>query len=164
MLSFAASFSPQHARGEPSERDEKIEDLGAGRQAVAADRFAAQFERALLGEKDRAGLAGARARLGQVLSKKIRLVDRVCGLDEVQKRKLELAGRGDVKQLFDRVEAVRSSYSAARLGDDGARAAGANFLIAPDGLISEMTAVRAVLNSGPFDDESLFTKTLNRIL
>jgi hypothetical protein len=44
------------------------------------------------------------AKLKTAVQQKLVVVDRACGLTDVQKERLELAGRGDGKQLLDRVE------------------------------------------------------------
>ncbi len=46
----------------------------------------------------------ARFRLESILSARVDKIARQCGLTEVQKRKLLLAGRGDIKRFFDRAE------------------------------------------------------------
>ncbi len=66
------------------------------------------------------------------LRQKIAIVDRVCGLTGPQKEKLELAGRGDIKRLFDRVEKVARHFElvkddrqeAERLYEENARRSG----------------------------------------
>src|SRR5262245_20658009 len=49
----------------------------------------------------------ARKRLEVVLALRADAVDRVCSLSDVQKKKLKLAGRGDIKRFFDQIEDLR---------------------------------------------------------
>jgi hypothetical protein len=49
------------------------------------------------------GVAGARGWLYSRLTFKIDYIDRVCGITSAQRRKLELAGRGDIKRFCDEV-------------------------------------------------------------
>jgi hypothetical protein len=50
------------------------------------------------------GKDAARARLESILTTRVERIGRQCTLTEVQKRKLLLAGRGDIKRFFDRAE------------------------------------------------------------
>ena len=49
------------------------------------------------------GTDAARFRLETILAARVDKIARQCGLTEVQKKKLLLAGRGDIKRFFDRV-------------------------------------------------------------
>lgn len=48
--------------------------------------------------------------LDSLLKEKIALVDKICDLTDVQKKKLELAGRGDIKRLTDRVKELKTQF------------------------------------------------------
>lgn len=52
----------------------------------------------------------ARNRLEQALTRKIAELDAVCTLTAEQKKKLELAGTGDIARIFDRVEELRRRF------------------------------------------------------
>ena len=54
------------------------------------------------------------AKLKTAVQQKIVVVDRVCGLTDAQKEKLELAGRGDGKQLLEHVEKMVAQFKAER--------------------------------------------------
>ena len=54
--------------------------------------------------------AAVRTRFDSLLSLRIDFIDRICGLSEIQKKKLFLAGRGDVKRFFDRVDEKRKAF------------------------------------------------------
>jgi hypothetical protein len=94
-----------------------------------------------------------RAQFAAALAEEIHTVDQYCGLTEAQRKKLDLAGRGDIKQFFDRVEELRTSYVGPPLTrDERARA------------ITEMRRVNQLLQAGLLHDESLFRKTLRQTL
>jgi hypothetical protein len=54
--------------------------------------------------------AAARKRLEASVSVHVDHIDRACRLTEAQKKKLQLAGRGDIKRFFDRYEVVRQKF------------------------------------------------------
>jgi hypothetical protein len=112
------------------------------------DSALSEFDQALLGVREPSGLADARNRLDRILTRAIDGVDAVCALDDGQKRKLGLAGRGDIKQLHDRIEGLRQRFENARR--DGADEDVFN------SIRTETSAVRLILKSGPFDDDSRF--------
>ena len=56
----------------------------------------------------------ARARLDANLGLRIDDLDRACSITEVQKKKLKLAGLGDIKRYYDRVEDLKRKYTPAR--------------------------------------------------
>src|SRR5262249_32777332 len=49
-----------------------------------------------------------RGRLAPILEHKIAAIDRFCGLSGIQRRKLELSGRGDIKRRLDAIDRARS--------------------------------------------------------
>jgi thiol-disulfide isomerase/thioredoxin len=95
--------------------------------------------------------APARSQLDELLAMKIEYVDGICELTDEQKKKAELAGRGDIDHLIDRIEALRkkspSDESNAHVDD----------------LLRENEALKHLLD-GPFEKPSLFSKTLRRLL
>ena len=74
-------------------------------------------------------------------------------LSRPQMEKLQLAGRGDVKRFFDRVEASRPEFDAVRKDLD----AGHRFLL------NDLKPLCAQFKDGPFGADSLFAKTLRKI-
>ena len=57
---------------------------------------------------------GARTRLDANLALRIDDLDRACAVTELQKKKLKLAGLGDIKRYYDRVEDLKRKYSTRR--------------------------------------------------
>jgi hypothetical protein len=103
--------------------------------------------------------ADGRLLLVAQLGEKIESVDRICELTDEQRRKLQLAGRGDITRLCDRVEGLRANFEdvdAAIDVDARGQLAGA--------LTQQAEAVRRSLISGLFEQESLFAKTLKTTL
>ena len=55
-------------------------------------------------------MVAAQVRLSRVLKKRIEATHRSCGLNHSQTRKLELAGRGAIKQLFDSIAEQKQAF------------------------------------------------------
>jgi len=100
--------------------------------------------------------AGVRLWLDALLLRKVETVDRFSRLTEWQKQKLHLAGRGDIKRFFDSVDEQRRQI----------------LMIDENALdrkkIDELTQaarqLRHVLDLGPFEEGSLFARTVRRSL
>src|ERR1017187_9926156 len=52
----------------------------------------------------------AQARLSRVLKKRIEAINRSCGLNDPQTKKLELAGRGAIKHLIESISAQKQAF------------------------------------------------------
>jgi len=94
--------------------------------------------------------AEVRRELAHYLREKIVAVDLVCQLTDGQKQKLQLAGRGDIERLLNRVAEQRRQLQPH--DNDERRAIPQNFQL-------EAEAMRDAVRSDPFDDGSLFAKT-----
>ncbi len=112
----------------------------------------------LIFSQDRSAVA-ARERLLERLEHEIDAVDRICDLTNVQNEKLRLAGRGDVKRLLDRVDAIGT-----RIGDVSEIGDLNDFVKWANELSVETEALQPVLATGPFDGNSLFVKALKTTL
>jgi len=95
----------------------------------------------------------ARRKLDTLLAQKVRAVDLVCRLTDVQKQKLQLAGRGDNKRLIDRVEEIGGQLQL--LNDESTDI---------DALIQEAELLSRGSRPAFPDDASLFVKTLAKAL
>jgi hypothetical protein len=73
-------------------------------------------------------------------------------LTNSERAKLRLAGRGDIKRFFDRVEDERNDFELHRVGFENGLAA-----------LRRLRPLSDTFNQGPFDDGSLFVKTLRKI-
>ncbi len=100
-----------------------------------------------------AGAAQFRRRIEFSLTARVSGVDRICLLTDAQRKKLYLAGRGDIKRFFDRVDAHR------RKAREGAIDAATLRVILQE-------VGRGTPNSRPdlFGDESMFAKVLKSTL
>jgi hypothetical protein len=134
---------------DPVGADDLEDDVAAedesGWRARVSD---AGFDRSLYGGAS--DEAAARQQLAALLQQ---AVD-----DLSQKQKLQLAGRGDIKRLFDRIEESRRGIQAHVIHD----VAGMQALCLE--LSRALTPLRKSLKTGPLGEGSLFARTLNRAL
>jgi hypothetical protein len=139
FLTATSLFAPQ-SEGRPPLND--------------ADVYA--FRTAIFGKNLNA--ATASILLEAQLSEKLASVDRSCGLTSVEIQRLQLAGRGDIKRYFDRVDSLRSKFQEGPDTDDEKDRAWAETLEV------EAATLRRTLNTGVFEDGSLFAKILKKTL
>jgi hypothetical protein len=108
-----------------------------------------QFEQWVYNRSGGAGIA--RNRLNATLDLHIDEVCRVCRITPEQKKKLQVAGRGDIKRFFDRVDEAKRRYM--RVMND------------PNHNIWEdVQPLQAILGRGLFGDDSIFSKTVKSTL
>jgi len=108
-----------------------------------------QFEQWVFNRMGGAGIA--RNRLKAALELHIDEINRFCGMTEPQKRKLQLAGQGDIKRFFDRVDEAKRRY----------------LLVMNDqnhNIWEDVQPLQNALNVGIFGDESIFAKTVKTTL
>jgi hypothetical protein len=98
-------------------------------------------------------LESVRAYLESELTNRIDAIDRQSHLTPDQTNKLLLAGKGDIKRLFDQIEDERKQFEVIRTDVRGCQ----RFL---RGLQPLALSVR----EGPFSGDSLFAKTLRKVL
>jgi hypothetical protein len=125
-------------------------------QAGAADpkvpAFEAEFNQSALGLSDEATL---QSELEGVVTKKIAAIDRRYHLSAAQKERLTLAGRGDIRRLFDRLHVAREKFVAtSRRGNENAIQAGR----------VEAAVLNWEFTRGAFGEGSLFAKAQNTVL
>jgi hypothetical protein len=112
----------------------------------------AQFQQLMFGRAV-ASAAAPRDWAERLLADEIQLVDSQCRLSDEQRRKLQLAGRGDIKLCFDRIEELRQRTTTRDLSAAEWEAA-----------LVDLRAASGVFQGGLFVEGSLFRKTLARIL
>lgn len=95
----------------------------------------------------------ARKRLNSQLSSQVQAMDRLYSLSDAQKKKLQLAGKGDIHQHFSRLFEMRLKVTAAPLQRE-------QFVE----LMKELQPIQNVMQEHIFGEESLFQKTLRNIL
>ena len=110
-----------------------------------------QFDQWVFGgpRNSRAG----RNKLDSLLTLQVDDVARMCTLSEAQKKKLLLAGRGDIKRFFDQVEEKRQKFG--KVKNDKTKF---------NEIYQELVPLQAALNSGLFGDGSIYSKTIRRVL
>jgi hypothetical protein len=99
------------------------------------------------------GTDAARVRLETILATRVEKIARRSALTEVQKKKLLLAGRGDIKRLFDRVDEMKANLK----GD----AEDQKKLM---GFLEEMRLQRIDARGDVFGEGSIFAKALKTTL
>jgi hypothetical protein len=110
-----------------------------------------QVDQMLYGRFGMGGAGVARNKLDSALALRIDDVDRLCGVTEAQKKKLQLAGRGDIKRFFDRVDETKRKFQVAQNNQF-------------NNIWQEIQPLQTELNSGLFGDDSFFAKTVKRTL
>ena len=113
--------------------------------------------RAFFRDGTKESVEAVKRHLDAVLKRRIEAIDRSCELSVTQKKRLELAGRGAIRQLFENVEEQIQSLEAKEAEnkrDDMRR-----LIESP-----EFSLLRSKLRSGPFDDQSFFAKTIATVL
>lgn len=97
--------------------------------------------------------AAARKKLDQMLTLQMDDVDRACQLSEVQKKKLQLAGRGDMMQFFEQVEVVRKKFLLVRKDQQKFNE-----------IWQDISPLQVKFQAGLFSDDSFYHKTLRNML
>jgi hypothetical protein len=110
-----------------------------------------QFDQWVFGapRNSRAG----RNKLDSLLTLEIDEVERSCSLSEIEKKKLLLAGRGDIKRFFEKVDEKRKKFEKIRNDQNKIGE-----------IYQELLPLQSMLNSGLFGDGSFYCKTLRRLL
>ncbi|MFI5459490.1 MAG: hypothetical protein ACHRXM_29035 [Isosphaerales bacterium] len=109
-----------------------------------------QFDQRVFGS---GGAAQFRRRVELSLTARVSDVDRICQLTAVQKKKLLLAGRGDIKRFFDHVEESRQKIEHESIDLDELRA-----------ILQEFQRRLARSRFDLFGEKSLFQKSLKNTL
>lgn len=146
VVTVAAS---PHTRGQaPAEDDDPEENAPPQARFELPEE---QFDQWLF--QGQSTLAAGRTRLETQLRLHLEGIDRVCQLSDDQRRKLQLAGRGDVKRFFDRVEDVRLKFREVRKDQNKVGE-----------IFQRIQPLQQDLQAGLFGDVSLFRRVLPRIL
>jgi hypothetical protein len=94
-----------------------------------------------------------RNKLDSKLTLQVDDVARACNLSRSQEKKLLLAGRGDIKRFFDKVDEKRKKFD--KFKHDQTKVGE---------IYQELQPLQVALNAGLFGDGSLFSKTLKTAL
>jgi hypothetical protein len=112
-----------------------------------------QFDQWVFGNMGLGTAGSARNRLDSLLTLNVDDLERTCGLTPVQKKKLLLAGRGDIKRFFDRVEEIRQRFTKGQ-NDQNQFAQ----------LWQEVQPLRNAYHAGFFGEDSIYAKALKGTL
>lgn len=93
-----------------------------------------------------------RVLLERMLQQRIREFEQVFILTPIQKKKLMLAGQGDIKRLLDEVEDHRREFQAARYDVDQLQR-----------VVKDLQALRVSIALGPFGFDSLYAKSIKKM-
>lgn len=113
----------------------------------------AQFDQWVFGNMGVANPGAARNKLDSMLTLSVENLDRICGLTAIQKKKLVLAGHGDIKRFFDRIDDLRKKFTKNK-----------NDQMAWQNLWQEVQPLRMSFNSGFFEGDSIFSKAIRATL
>jgi hypothetical protein len=133
---------------EQDQEDDPDGNAPAERRFVVAEET---FDRWLFGSTGDA--ESGRGYLEILLRRKVEDVNQARELTPIQRKKLVLAGRGDIKRLFDRIEEERKEFHRIRTDPDRC----GEFL-------RELQPLRVTIRQGPFEFGSIFAKTLKKML
>ncbi len=95
------------------------------------------------------GNRDSRAYLESILTRRVEAIDRQRHLTPDQRKKLVLAGRGDIKRLLDQIEDERKQFEQKRSDLQGCQR-----------FLQGLEPLWATMRQGPFEEGSLFAKTL----
>jgi hypothetical protein len=114
-----------------------------------------QFDQWVFGNMGMANANAARNRLDSLLTLNVEDLERTCGLTPVQKKKLLLAGRGDIKRFFDRIEEVKKKFAPQK--ND-------HFQNQIQQIWQEIQPLQTAYNSGLFGVDSIYAKAIRATL
>jgi len=97
------------------------------------------------------GSAAARSRLESLLAIRIDDIERACAVSEAQKKKLKLAGLGDIKRFYDRVEEAKRKLLGINSGPNA-------------NIWQDVQPLQIEIQTGIFGDDSMFHKTIKKAL
>jgi hypothetical protein len=148
-LAIATACLDRSARGQEDDGDEPVRGAIRARTTfVIPDQT---FDNIVFGNVR--GPSAAVSRFQKLLEMQIDEVDRACNLSDGQKTKLQLAGRGDIKRYFDRIDEKRRQFQDVKNDMN-------KFAV----FQQELQPLRVDGNSAMFGESSIFAKTIPKIL
>jgi hypothetical protein len=133
------------------------DDFGAGPAQGRVTVLSGTFDELVFGTRSDA--AQTHARLRVILQKKLSTIDRIIGLNALEREKLSLAGQGDIQRLLDRADRLRAQCNrAAKIADAN------HFRKWTEHLQNEAQALQCSFTEGPFGAASLLKKTMKSLL
>jgi hypothetical protein len=108
-LVLAVTMLTPAARAQQPPPDDDDDEPQAAAPVVQFGGFSdANFDQWIF--QDNSNFSNARQRLDHSLALQIESIDRACKLTDVQKKKLQLAGRGDIKRFFNLYDDVKHKF------------------------------------------------------
>jgi hypothetical protein len=132
--------------------DEEPEPNAAVPMPAAVVFNEAQFEQWLFGNLGTGSAGAARNKVEALLTLSVEDLSRTCGLTLLQKKKLLLAGHGDIKRYFDRIDEARKKFKSVKNDPN------------QFGLMWQDIQVLQTAFHGIFEEESIFAKSLKSTL
>lgn len=156
LLTVAVLLAIVGAGSSARAQDDEDEDEAPAKAVANMNGFIindAQFDQWVFGNMGVANAGVARTKLDSLLTLNVDDLDRSCGLTRVQKKKLLLAGHGDIKRFFDQIEDVRKKYTKNKNDQNQWQQ-----------VWQEIQPFRNAFNSGFFAGESIYAKTIKGTL
>jgi hypothetical protein len=155
FLSLLSSFllvAPVGAQ-QPDDDDDKDEPAQPNGVVVMQNNFTDEtFEQWVFQNNGRYN--GARQQLGLQLLLQIEDLDRTCKLTDLQKKKLQMTGQGDIKRFFDKYDKVKKKFDL--LKNDQQKLF--------QEIWQDINPLQLILQSGLFLEDSILYKSLHNTL
>lgn len=148
---LAIASAPRHGFAQDDDDDEAPEQAQAAQIQRAFVYTEEHFNQWVFNNQGNAD--SVHNRYESLLALKIDFVDKAVGLTEVQKKKLLLAGRGDIKRFFDRVDEKRRRFLSVKRDQNNINE-----------IFQEIQPLQVEMQGEHFGDGSFFAKTLARSL
>jgi hypothetical protein len=153
-LALVAACGPRALAGED---DDLIDDVGSssGANEVMVIRnvrnIEANIDAWVYGNRGNRG--ASQQNLETQLDMKVEDIARSAGMSEAQRQKLRLAGLGDIRHFADRVDEIKVKHQSTEFSQQQWRA-----------IFEEIRPLQAEVRRGLFGTDSLFDKTLRKLL
>ena len=145
MLAFAPAALAQ------DDEEEEVAKVEVVNRAMIVNNI--QFDSWVFGNIGAANAGVARNKLDSLLTLSVEDLERSCSLTPAQKKKLMLAGRGDIKRFFDHVEEIRKKFEKTRNDQN-------QF----GNVWQDIQTLQSAFQAGVFGDESIFSKSVRATL
>jgi hypothetical protein len=147
MIGLVASVAMAFVGDDDDLTDKAQKEPRPKRRIVNVQPLAANVDSWIYGDSDQG--EAPQDRLESLLRRKVEEISRIAAISANQKQKLILAGRGDIQRFVDRVDRLKAKY---QTGGNANQA------------FSEVGPLRADARGRLFEGDSLFAKTLAKLL
>ena len=150
---MAIVTAPRYARAQDDVEEDVPDQVQAMQMQRAFVYTEENFDQWVFNEVRQTAVGSVRNRFDSLLGLKIDFVDKACGLTDLQKKKLQLAGKGDIKRFFDRVDEKRRKFLSVKRDQNNINE-----------IFQEIQPLQTEIQGEHFGDASIFAKTLVRTL